>query len=372
MKTGKSCAIIAVAVGALWGGAASAAGTFNIVIVPGAGLSSNAPALAAFNRAALAWSGRIADPITVTINADLSTTQPGGGTFPTSLFGATAPVNLAGGYDVIRNAMVADANAQPPSANNQIIANLPTAAQFTATLPSGRSLNGNINITKANAKAIGFTGLDAPPASGGFGPSDGNITLNSGFAYDYDNTNGVSPGAQDFQSIATREIGHILGFNSSVDTIDTTTSAQAPTIAPTTLDLFRFASSGAGHPTTAAGFTTAPRNLTPGADDVTSDLTSEHRMSTGVQNGDGNSAGSWKADALTTQYIGIMDPTAALGTTEPVTDADFRALDLIGYDVATVPEPVGCAMLAVSSLAMLRRRRIRKENQPEINANERR
>src|SRR4051812_1087010 len=57
-------------------------GTFNIVIVPGAGLASNAPALAAFNRAALAWSSRISDPITVTINADLTTTQPGGGTFP--------------------------------------------------------------------------------------------------------------------------------------------------------------------------------------------------------------------------------------------------------------------------------------------------
>jgi hypothetical protein len=38
---------------------------------------------------------------------------------------------------------------------------LPTAAQFTATLPAGRSLGGNVIVSKANAKALGFTGLDA-------------------------------------------------------------------------------------------------------------------------------------------------------------------------------------------------------------------
>src|SRR5262245_58224947 len=45
---------------------------FGITINPGAGLVSNAAALAAFNRAANQWLGRIADPITVTINANLA------------------------------------------------------------------------------------------------------------------------------------------------------------------------------------------------------------------------------------------------------------------------------------------------------------
>ena len=43
----------------------------NIVINPDATLAGNAPALAAFNRAAANWNSRFTDNITVNINADL-------------------------------------------------------------------------------------------------------------------------------------------------------------------------------------------------------------------------------------------------------------------------------------------------------------
>src|ERR1044072_6918281 len=45
------------------GGNPSNLGTFDIVINPSAALSANAPALAAFNRAAQNWEAVIADPI---------------------------------------------------------------------------------------------------------------------------------------------------------------------------------------------------------------------------------------------------------------------------------------------------------------------
>lgn len=328
-------------------------GTFNIVVVPGSGLASNAPALAAFDRAALAWASRISDPITVTINADLSTTAPGGGTFMPSTIGSTSSISLSGGYDTVRNAMVADAAAQPSGslANNAAVAALPTAAQFSATLPAGRSVSGNLQLTKANAKALGFSGLDTQ-----FGTSDATIVFNSAFNFDYDNTNGVTAGSIDFQTAATHEIGHALGFTSSVDSIDTTTATQLPTVSPTTLDLFRFARTGTNHPMTITGFTNDPRDLTPGDDTVTSDLANEYRMSTGVTNGDGNQASHWKDDGLTGQYIGIMDPTLASGTTESLTDADFRAMDLIGYDIAPEPSTIGLLVIAAGVALLMRRR----------------
>lgn len=333
-------------------------GTFNIVIVPGPGLSANAPALAAFNRAALAWSSRISDPITVTINADLSTTDPNGNPFGANIIGSTSSVSLQGGYDVVRNQLVADSNAQIVGvANKSAISALPTAAQFTATLPAGRSLSGNVILTKANAKAMGFTGLDAPPASGGFGPSDANVVFNSAFTFDYDNTNGVSAGTIDFQTAATHEIGHVLGFTSSTDTVDTTTAATTPTISPTVLDLFRFDRAGTNHPATLTDFTNKPRDLTPGVDTITSDLSQEFRMSTGVNGGDGQQASHWKDDAQTGSFIGIMDPTLASGMTEPVTEADYRAMDLIGYDVIPAPEPAALGLCAAACFGLLARRR---------------
>src|SRR5688500_11276973 len=94
-----------------------------IVIVPGAGLASNAPALAAWNRAANAWGNILTDPITVTVNADMfNMGSP-------SILGATSAVFLGAGYNTIRNQMVVDAGNEPDDA---IVASLPTAAQFGA------------------------------------------------------------------------------------------------------------------------------------------------------------------------------------------------------------------------------------------------
>jgi hypothetical protein len=331
-------------------------GSLSIVIVPGSGLASNTAALQAFQRAANAWGSRISDPITININADLRTTDPNNVPFAANTIGSTTPFPLTGGFDAVRNRLVADSNAQGLGvANKTTIAALPTAAQFTVTLPGGRSNSGNIFLTKANAKAIDPTGVTFGNLDTQFGTSDGTIVFNSNFTFDYDNTDGVTGGQIDFQTAATHEIGHLLGFSSAVDTIDTTTVAQAPSINPTTLDLFRFVRTGGNHPTTTAQFTTAPRNLIPGADDVTTDLLNEYRMATGKNGGDGQQASHWKDDQTPVPFIGIMDPTLSSGTIEPVTEADYFAMDLIGYDV--IPEPGMVSLFAVGLVGLLMRRR---------------
>ena len=145
-------------------------GLFDIVIVPTAALAANAGAMAAFNRAAAKWEAIFSDPITVTINADLMNLGS------PSIIGSTSSVLLRGSFDTIRDELGIDSALD---ANDGINAFLPTSAQFSATVPSGFTLDGNLLATKANLKAMGFLGLD-----GLFGASDASILFNSGFAFD--------------------------------------------------------------------------------------------------------------------------------------------------------------------------------------------
>jgi hypothetical protein len=293
-------------------------GSFNIDIVPGATLQANPPALAAFQRAADQWKAYIADPIGVTINADLANLGS------SSIIGQSSAVLLIASYGTMRNAVVADGALD---AGDAIAAALPTSMGFL--YPPGFGPTGNLVATKANLKALGFAGLDTM-----FGASDASITFNTQFNFDYDNTDGVTPGMVDFESVAAHEIGHALGFISSVDDVD---ASPAPTtISATPLDLYRFEYNTPQTPATVADFTAFPRSQEPGVEAVFDDLASQDRMSTGKVHGDGRQASHWKDDALTGVYIGIMDPTLSAGVVETVGPADVRALDLIGWDVGAV------------------------------------
>jgi hypothetical protein len=313
-------------------------GAFGIFINAGPALAGNPAALAAFNRAANQWMARIADPITVTIDADLAP-------LPAGVLGSTSTAVFTAGYNTIRNAVVADA---APFPNNAIMASTPTAGQFSALVPSGSSLSGNLLATKANLKALGFAGLPAG--------ADGTITFSSAFAFDFDNSNGLTPGTFDFETVAAHEIGHALGFISIVDSV----VAGQTNISPFTLDLLRFRNGGVNDPATAADFTTFPRNLLPGGDPITDAINDpERKMSTGVTGAgtDGRQASHWKADELTGNFIGLMDPTISAGVFYGISEADWRALDLIGYNI--VPEPTSLSILVLGGVAAaaIRRRR---------------
>jgi len=315
-----------------------------ILIDPGAALAANPLALAAFNRAANTWGTLLTDPITVTITANLvSLANP-------NVIGSTSPVALQAGYTTIRNAVVADAADEP---DDKVVQSLPTAAQFAAFVPGGFGLSGLVIGTKANLKALGFGGLDAA-----FGVSDATMQFNSNFAFDYDNTDGVGANLIDFETVALHEIGHVLGFFSIVDTVDSLQAQGLTTnISLTTLDLFRF--SAAFNPATLTDFTTFPRSLVPGQIAIFDDLTHEYGFSTGTTQGDGRQASHWKDDALTGIHIGVMDPTLARGVTFPLSTADLRSMDDIGWDVAA-PEPATVALIGLGMIASLRRRARRR------------
>jgi len=317
-----------------------------IVVTPDAGLSANPAALAAFNRAAQAWSSKFTNNITINIDARLT------GGFAPNHIGNASSVMLAAPYTFFRDRMVASAATE---ADDGIVAFLPTLNQFSATLPSGVTVrkadNGiNFSATKANFKALGY--MDFIDLDVRHGPTDATLTFNNAFVFDYDNRNGVSAGMVDFETVVAHEIGHALGFVSAVDGVDIMkNNGTGGFTAITPLDLFRFRDGVAGQdPTVPAEFTSFPRFLDTGGVAIFDDLLSETSLGTGQLTGDGDEASHWKNDDITGQLIGTMDGSIYGGQLHPITAADLRALDLIGYhyyvNVASVPEPSSALLLA--------------------------
>jgi len=299
---------------------ATALNGFAVNVTSGTGFAANTQAQAAFQRAVNTWESLIGSPIMINVDVDLlDFGNP-------NVVGGASSVFLEAGYTTIRDQWVAN------SPGNPLVASLPTAAQFTANLPTGFSLDGNLLATKANLKAMGFTGLDA-----NFGTSDGTIEFNTGFAFDYDNSDGVTPGTICFESVALHEIGHVLGFVSIVDSIDfLLNSGSTAAVGVMPLDLFRFAAGSA--PQTFTAFPTTPRHLLTSSADFGL-VNAEYGLSTGVFTGDGRQASHWIDDPLGPQSVGVMDPTIGFGQVFTITQADLQAFSAIGYSIVAVPEP---------------------------------
>jgi hypothetical protein len=297
-------------------------GGLNIVLQGTQQLNNFPEARDAFIRAADTWKSKIDAPITVIIDVDFGPTRFGQ-PYPQDVLGSTTTQGLfsSDGYSDVRAGLVSRTagtdisdviNALPPS-------QVPTDIGSTAG-------------SSAPSALLRALGIIAPVADPDSEPQFGNppsIGFNSNFLFDFDPSDGIDPDKIDFDAVATHEIAHALAFTSRVGALEL--NPQTP-LATTVFDLYRFRPG-----TVPANFSTAPRILSSGGDQVFFADLPELPLSTGRQDGSGgdhNQASHWKDEQIVFPPIGIMIPALAKGDRHTVTDNDLRALRLAGYKLA--------------------------------------
>ncbi len=335
------------------------------------GVGPGSEALAGFQAAAALWAGVIVDPITIRLDVRFAALGPG-------ILGSTGSTTNTVDYATLRGLLNADATS---ASDLSAVGTLQTGAlSFVSNEPpttgpidsrlrfldnNGSFDNNNININTAQLKALGVM-----PTYAGSNPDgrDGSVSFSSSFTWDFDRSDGITPGAFDFVGVAAHEIGHALGFRAGVDLADVNAlpGVALPGVRGlnniawgTVLDLYRYGIfEGAQTLDWSIGGTPC-LSVDAGGSCVA-------LLSTARVNGDGRQASHWKDDVLLniTPPIGMMDPTASgPGGTRPfqeITGADLVAFDIIGYDLASVvPEPGTWAMMLMGMVgigSLVRRR----------------
>lgn len=318
----------------------------------------NPLALAGFNEAAAIWSSLLVDPVQVNLEIAFGPLDPG-------VLGSTGSAHLSDLYGNVANALAADATTLFDLSS---VSSLPTSSALSFLTNStdgtlvldnnGSANNFALDLTRANARALGLVAASDSA-------SDGSISFSTGFAWDFDASDGITPGTFDFVGVAAHEIGHALGFVSGVDLIDLTTGIGPA--APfdldnyavfSALDLFRFSD---------VSLALAPglRDFSTGASSffsIDGGITPIAPFEGGSFNGTGQQASHWQDSPISDPSIGIMDPTLAYGEIAYITGVDLIAFDVIGWDLnpaLLVPESSslgGLALLFAMALGPRRRR----------------
>lgn len=330
-------------------------------------------ALAGFQEAAMFWENMFTDSVTVNLTVAFDS-------LGSEVLGNTSSTFTRQSYHNTGYQLVQDVTSQADAiavSNLECVEFEPSVCGITF-LDTEQDENGNnftehdtdgsidntfLEMTQANAKALGFTSdLFGNP----FQSTDAQITFSNTFAFDFDPTDGIDSDKWDFIGVAIHEIGHALGFTSGVDLYDRYNDIDANPqytynldnyAAASTLDIFRYSEESYQ---VSAGV----KDFRAGEDSyfsIDGGATNYAPMSTGTVTGDGRQASHWK-DHLD---IGALDPTAAPGEFVDVTGYDLLAFDAIGWDLRTataeVPEPSTIALFGLATLGLVasRRRKIK-------------
>ena len=347
---------LALAGATLAAAGASHALTINYTFLPG----TTEQAQQAIRMAGAEWTAVIKTDITLTLDFESGLRLSSG------LLGTTKSMYLDMYYSDFRSRL---AQGSTSAADALVVASLPSGANFgrlinlTADNPAGagsttpyvdRNL-ATVHMSAANARALGlqFQGNESPGCAAA---CDARIDISTRYAYDYDPTDGITPGTFDFVGIVRHEIGHALGFVSGVDGLDAASTLRlaGSFTGVTPLDLFRYSSlSAASH---VIDFTADTRQKYLSLD---GGLTMGPEFAEGEVHGDGAQASHWKDG----RGIGVMAPYIQTGVADSrITAADLLALDAIGWTVSAVPEPASMALFAAGLAAVAGMRLGRRPN----------
>jgi len=290
-------------------------------------LEQQPEAKAAFLRAARVWESLIQNRITIIIDVDYGPTNFGR---PFGNFGGVSNSTrfLSIDYSLIRERLLSSASS-------------PQDAAFYRSLPTEQLPTdlGAVAKVSSNSTPLRALGLLPPVADHAaeqekYGtPLLIRIGFNSAYKFDFDPSDGIRTKHDNFTALALHEIGHALGFTTSVG--DKELNPNNP-LRLEMMDWFRFRPG-----VTAETFGSAPRILSSGGEHVFFDGERELPLSTGRMDGsggDGDQACHWKDDFLTKRYLGIMDPSGADSVERSeITENDLRVFNLIGYHTNPLP-----------------------------------
>jgi hypothetical protein len=286
--------------------------TFNMTYAPGT--TSNQ--ILGFEMAAGIWSQYLTDNAE-TINLHIEMSNQGLGTG--ELGGATPALISNQAYNPflyrlgVDSTSLFDATAVTNLAYNSLINN----NSYKYIIDSTTYTNNQLIITRANAKALGIN------TNSHYGGLDGYIQINPNQNWNYNYLNTPTTGQYDFLSIAIHEIGHALGFISSIDQPNITSIKTA-----TPLDLFRYSTSKKS-----AGLIDLSVGGTPFFSLDGKTCTQINRVCPYFATvTDGEQASHWKNS---TTPLGIMTPNLSAAARINISQIDLLALDAIGYNVNT-------------------------------------
>ncbi|HEY7545341.1 MAG TPA: NF038122 family metalloprotease, partial [Blastocatellia bacterium] len=202
------------------------------------------------------------------------------------------------------------------------------------SVPTDAGATTGLMASSATLRALDLINPAADPdtESNDFGPPPA-IGFNSKFKFDFDLSDGIDPDKLDFEAMAVHEIGHALGFVSSVGQKEMNSSIE---VEPSIWDLFRI------RPDATGDFSAAQRILSSGGEQSFYAGDAKIALSTGRPDGiagDGRHPSHWKDDNLRGEYLGVMDPTIEMGEHQYITDFDTAVLDAIGYRAKSLSDP---------------------------------